>query len=155
MYLKDTLGKEGIQELIQNLSKDKGHTHYILFPSIALTSFFRIIRHCGCLMEVFFLRLFRWQNTGGRFSEVSEWDWRCWSWWDRWAYYYYYQVLRLFVSFFMIHISDYYEKEWKINIRRKSIIISFLIHFLFSTLLVYSEKKIYIAGIATKQHEIY
>jgi LETM1 and EF-hand domain-containing protein 1 len=26
MYLKDTLGKEGIQELIQNLSKDKGHT---------------------------------------------------------------------------------------------------------------------------------
>lgn len=31
MYLKDTLGKEGIQELIQNLSKDKGHTQlYIL-----------------------------------------------------------------------------------------------------------------------------
>lgn len=24
MYLKDTLGKEGIQELISNLSKDKG-----------------------------------------------------------------------------------------------------------------------------------
>jgi len=25
MYLKDTLGKEGVQELISNLSKDTGH----------------------------------------------------------------------------------------------------------------------------------
>lgn len=26
MYLKDTLGKEGVQELISNLSKDRGQT---------------------------------------------------------------------------------------------------------------------------------
>lgn len=30
MYLKDTLGKEGVQELISNLSKDGGQ---FLFPS--------------------------------------------------------------------------------------------------------------------------
>jgi len=35
-YLKDTIGKEGVQELISNLSKDKGpftiwHLHCILF----------------------------------------------------------------------------------------------------------------------------
>ena len=28
IYLKDTLGKEGVQELITNLSKDKGHPRY-------------------------------------------------------------------------------------------------------------------------------
>ena len=33
-YLKDTIGKEGVQELISNLSKDKGsftHDIYVLF----------------------------------------------------------------------------------------------------------------------------
>lgn len=34
MYLKDTLGKEGIQELIQNLSKDKGHNAIYYISSI-------------------------------------------------------------------------------------------------------------------------
>jgi hypothetical protein len=35
IYLKDTLGKEGIQELISNLSKDKGT--YLLSLSLSLT----------------------------------------------------------------------------------------------------------------------
>lgn len=48
MYLKDTLGKEGIQELIQNLSKDKGHNSFFffLFSSIALT--FQLDRSSFC-----------------------------------------------------------------------------------------------------------
>lgn len=32
MYLKDTLGKDGIQELISNLSKDKGKPLIFSFP---------------------------------------------------------------------------------------------------------------------------
>jgi hypothetical protein len=31
MYLKDTLGKEGIQELISNLSKDRGRLVILFF----------------------------------------------------------------------------------------------------------------------------
>jgi hypothetical protein len=34
MYLKDALGKEGVQELISNLSKDTGK---FLLPSLALS----------------------------------------------------------------------------------------------------------------------
>lgn len=34
MYLKDTIGKEGAQELISNLSRDKGYLYNVCFESI-------------------------------------------------------------------------------------------------------------------------
>lgn len=45
MYLKDTLGKEGIQELISNLSKDKGQWQDFSFLEcfLQLSNFFYYI----------------------------------------------------------------------------------------------------------------
>ena len=40
-YLKDTIGKEGVQEFISNLSKDKGPLHSHDFPVVLM-----IVLHC-------------------------------------------------------------------------------------------------------------
>ena len=47
LYLKDTLGKEGIQELISSLSKDNGN----LFCKCSTENLFCF---CWCLFEVVF-----------------------------------------------------------------------------------------------------
>ena len=43
-YLKDTIGKEGVQELISKLSKDKGaYTHDLHFPVHLMTLHAQIV----------------------------------------------------------------------------------------------------------------
>jgi hypothetical protein len=62
-YLKDTIGKEGVQELISNLSKDKGaYTHGL--PLLLMTfhaRFFSLTNSYAC----------RWKDPCGRHSEAG------------------------------------------------------------------------------------
>lgn len=68
-YLKDTIGKEGVQELISNLAKDKGpctswHLHSVRSSCIALLFL---------TVNLFFLYLYahRRKDPRGRYCEAS------------------------------------------------------------------------------------
>ena len=62
-YLKDTIGKEGIQELISNLSKDKGaYTHDLPVRLMTLhAQLFSLTNSYAC----------RWKDPCGRHSEAG------------------------------------------------------------------------------------
>lgn len=67
MYLKDTLAKEGLQQLISSLSKDKGKEAILSFLSSYLSE-------VDLLVDLFFFEsvINRGKNYGGRHCKVGE-----------------------------------------------------------------------------------
>ena len=54
-YLKDTIGKEGVQELISNLSKDKGPFTPLTPVHSVHSSFVANARFSHCVLSFFFI----------------------------------------------------------------------------------------------------
>ena len=70
-YLKDTIGKEGVQELISNLSKDKGPFTPLTPVHSVHSSFVANARFSHCVLSFFYLCAYRRKDPRGRYCEAS------------------------------------------------------------------------------------